>query len=206
VKKILALIFALITIQPALSSNIFVVGADNSDESIRDLTQINNIKIPEIEDKARPCAYSKWEKCSRTGFLSKNESLIERLLVDNDYVHSKGLTHAQLAEPLIIMRTLPETHCQRNEPTEPLLGGTCTWNGVNFSVELAAYFGVQESIFNDGLLSNVDVKVINTTTGQTFTYSELLVPYIQDYGFYEGDTPYRLSPESIVQMFDMHGA
>lgn len=204
-KRLLALSFALLTMQPhlvmALTSDIFIVGADNSDDAILHLTQINNIAISELEDRARPCAYSKWPSCSAAGFLSRNENLIDRLLVDNDYVHAKGLTHAKLAEPLTIMRTLPATHCQLNDPSSPLAGGSCLWNGMKFTVEFYPYFGHQESIFNDGLVSSVDVNVINTTTGQVIRYSEILAPYIQQYGFYEGDTPYRLPPEAIIQMF-----
>ena len=209
-KILLALSLSLVTMPPVLAmgvtSDIFIVGADNSDEAIRHLSEINSMTIPDIEDRARPCAYSKWLYCSRTGFLSKSESMIDRLLVDNDYVHSKGLTHAKLAQPLVIMRTLPNTHCQMKDPEWPLAGGNCIWNGMNYTVEFQPYLGCQESIFNDGLRSYVDVKVINNTTGQALTYSEMLVPYIQQYGFYEGDTPYRLSPESIVQMFGIDGA
>ncbi len=190
----------------AAQSDIFIVDADNSDEAIRHLTQISNTSIPDIEDRARPCAYSKWPHCSGAGFLARNESLIDRLLADNDYVHSKGLTHAKLAEPLAVMGALPETLCQRNDPASRLAGGTCLWNGVSFTVEIMAYFGYQESIFNDELRSNIDVRVINTATGQVITYSEMLIPYIYEYGFYEGDTPYRLSPESIVRMFGIKGS
>lgn len=210
VKRLLALSLVFMTMQPALAmgvpSDIFIVGADNSDEAIQHLSQINNMAIIEIEDRARPCVYSKWRACSSAGFLSKSERLIDRLLADNNYVHSKGLTHAKLAQPLTYMRTLSETHCQMNDPASPLSGGTCLWNGMNFTVEFLAYFGFQESIFDDGLRSNLDVRVINTTTGQAITYSEMLIPYIQEYGFYEGDTPYRLSPESIVQMFRINGS
>ena len=98
-KSLLALSLALVTIQPALTmanpSDIFIIGADNSDAAIRHLTQLNNTTIPGIEDRARPCAYSQWPQCSSAGFLAKNESLIDRLLADNDYVHAKGLTQGR---------------------------------------------------------------------------------------------------------------
>lgn len=201
----LALMATQLTLATGVTSDIFVVGADNSDEAIQHLTQINNITIAELENRARPCAYSKWPSCSSAGFLSKSESLINRLILDNDFVHAAGLTHADLAQPLTIMRTLPEAYCQMNDPSFPLSGGTCLWNGMSFTVEFTPYFGHQESIFDDGLSSSVDVKVTNTATGQVITYAEILAPYIQQYGFYEGDTPYRLPPEMIIQMFRIQG-
>ena len=91
--------------------------------------------------------------------------------------------------------------CTRKNTTDPTFGGECVFNGTHYSVEMEISLGFQESVFNDGIRSNVDVIVMNISSGKKITFSEMLPPYIKQYGFYEGDTPYRLAPETIVGMF-----
>ncbi|MBF0361652.1 MAG: hypothetical protein HQK49_11610 [Oligoflexia bacterium] len=197
------LMFSNVTLAFALTEGDFLIGADNSNEVIRNLTSLYNDPIAEIERKARPCEYTDWKLCSHGGFLAKDESFIERLIIDNTFVQSKSLSHRKLAEPLIILRNIDPDFCK---PTESTLGpsGECIFNGQTYKVQVMCTDGYQYSIFNDGLKSACVVTVQNMKTLKELTYdSDLLPNYIKLYGFYEGETPYRVSPEEIIAFFSL---
>ena len=182
----------------------FKISQDNSDEAIKKFKTVTGLTIKEVEFRARPCMYTSWEHCSEKGFLGKNETFVKRLLIDNRYVHSKGLTHKKLAEPLIAMRKLDPKYCKEfSSPKGP--SAKCTFNGRTFVTEILCTSGVQPSIFNDKLRSSCIVLVYKMSKGKridTLEYDADLIPnYIRLYGFYEGNTPHRISPKRIISFF-----
>lgn len=72
----------------------FVIGGVNSSSLIAKLKEINGVPISELERRMRPGEYSE------SGFLGKNESLLDVMMRDNDYVLDRNLTHKALARPL----------------------------------------------------------------------------------------------------------
>jgi hypothetical protein len=61
--------------------------------------------------------------------------------------------------------------------------------------------GWQDSVFNVKLKGSNVVVVTNSSTEQKIKFADLLPHYIQRYGFYDGNTPYRLAPQTIIEMF-----
>ena len=66
---------------------------------IESLSSINSIPLHILNDRLKPHKLSQDPRHSATGFISKNESLMEILIQDNKIVKRYGLTHADLAYP-----------------------------------------------------------------------------------------------------------
>jgi len=77
----------------------FVYGGANSTESIRRLSTLNGTPIARIEEKMRP-GNTDPNGGSIAGFLGQDESLLEVMAQDNDWVQAHGLTHKALAGAL----------------------------------------------------------------------------------------------------------
>jgi hypothetical protein len=199
----IASIFLFFLASSGMAADKFRIGADNSDQSIKNLTELTGLRISQIEDRARPCRYSSWSECSSAGFLGKNESFISRLLVDNQFVHWKKLTHGKLASFLFTIMQMPSPICTRNDPKSVWSGGECVFNGIRSQVSFFLTAGWQKSLFDDKLIGSFSIVVQNLKTNQKEEFADLLPSYIQRYGFYEGDTPYRLSPSAIIKMFEI---
>lgn len=162
----------------------FVVGGMNTTELIRSLTEINGITIAELEASMRP------GKLSRSGFLGKEEGLLEVLTADNDWVVKSGLTHQELARHLLLLDSIG-----RRE-TGPFL-----YQGVRFRATVILTDGFQDSPFQDGTKTNADVILENLDNGEAIKYSPLVPLMVERYGFYEGKgTSYRVDPKAIVKV------
>ncbi len=162
----------------------FVVGGRNSSDTIRDLKAINNIPIGDLEKSMRPDALSD------AGFLGRNESLLEVLVADNDFVQRAGLTHQQIAEPLKYAIAYPQPRF--------------TWRGTPMVVVKHAWRGSQLSPFKDGTSACEDIEIMNLANGRYIRCSRLLPHMIERYGFYEGKgTSYRLDPRDVISTFNL---
>lgn len=183
---------------------VFTIGALNSTEAIRQLKEIAGQSIASLEERMRP------GKDSDGGFLGRNESLIDVLASDNDYVLSQGLTHQDLAEPLLHLNKMGQD-------------GEIEYQGQKFRVKIVryretgqgsspfssavekpkpAYRGKQDSPLNDGTFTSTQLTVTNPENGASISYSGLLADMISRYGFYEGhQTRYRLEPARIIEVF-----
>lgn len=106
---------------------------------------------------------------SQAGFIGQDESLIQVLKDDNIFVLSQDLIHQKLIADLS--------------------------GGIR---RKQMYLGGQRSVFDDGSRTNVDIYNEKPNSEVTLKYSGLLPNYILRYGFYEGNTIYRLSPEEIM--------
>jgi hypothetical protein len=147
----------------------FVISCVNSIATIEGLTTLTGIPIEELEEIMRPGAYSV------AGFIGRDESLISVLRDDNIFVLSQDLTHQGLA----MILHAPSSYGDIKEETLRTMG-------------------YQDSVFSDGLRTEHDDYYTNLDTGMKMRFSGLLPDYIERYGFYEGDTVYRLSPEEIM--------
>lgn len=171
----------------------FVYAGVNSTGIIRGLKgkQISGIPIAELEKRMRPGDFS------NAGFLGKEESLIDVLAKDNDWVLAHGLTHQQLAEILHRFRALSLLKLDGE-------GKEIEFRGQKYEVRSASCLGVQSSPFPDGDNTNLTVAVNNLSKGQSLSFSGLLPFLIERYGFYEGEgTSYRVSPQAIAEMFGL---
>lgn len=162
----------------------FVVGGSNKTSLLKTLKEINGIPIEELEKSMRP------DELSRSGFLGKDESLLEVMAEDNEWVTKSGLTHQELARHLRVLAAIG-----RRE------SGVFTYNGVKFKVRLNVFDGFQDSPFNDGTKASVDVILLNVDTMDGLKFSQLVPLMVERYGFYEGrGTSYRVDPKEIVKV------
>lgn len=168
----------------------FHIGAVNSNEVIDRMTTLTAKPIEEIEWDARPGGLSS------DGFLGEGERFKERLKTDNNFVRSRGFTHQQLAEPLFaVMNILDRIAATRFNDF--------TYRGHHYGARYESYRGFQESLFNDNLQTDRDFTVTNLETGKKLSFSPLVPYYIARYGFYEGNTPYRVEPAAIIDTFQL---
>ena len=175
----------------------FVIGGKNATSLIRRLRSINGRGIAELEKDMRPGAEA--DVGSDAGFLGAEESLLEILAADNDYVINElGLTHHEIARHLHAMGSIASWQAERRTPTEVFV-----YRGRRFKVSLEVSRGTQLSPFRDGTDSGSNVTVTNIDNEKVIQYG-LLVPYMIDrYGFYEGHgTLYRVDPKLVVEVFD----
>ncbi len=173
----------------------FVVGGNNDTALIRALTHLNGRSIAELEADMRPEKENITPHRSASGFLGRDERLIEVLAEDNRYVVEElGLTHQALARPLLVM-------CYVGSPDA--VPRTFVYHGRQFEVLRKESKGIQESPFLDRTSTSGYVLVKNLRTGKAMDYSPLVPKMIERYGFYEGKgTNYRVEPRLVVEVFD----
>jgi len=176
----------------------FLVAGKNETAVIRKLTEINGRKIAALEKDMRPGAKS--EVSSRLGFLGKDESLLEILTEDNDFVVGKlGLTHQELAKHLHVVGAIAEKNAKPGDND----GFTFKYFDRRYQVKYTTYKGIMHSPFLDETKTNSVADLIHLTTGAKLKYSRLVPHMIERYGFYEGHgTPYRVDPREILAVFD----
>ena len=170
----------------------FVLGGKNATHDLKRLTAINGRSIQELETAMRPGAWSK------NGFLGKDERLVDVLVADNQFVvEQSGFTHQELARPLLVIGYYAQK--QAIGKSVRLRHGE-----VEMLVKVVRYRGFQESPFEDGTKTNIDVTIKRLSDGEVLEYS-LLVPHmIERYGFYEGNgTSYRVDPKAIIELLKL---
>lgn len=168
----------------------FVVGGKNSSELIKSLTEINGISISDLERSMRP------EGLSDAGFLGKDESLLDVMAADNDWVLGVGLTHQELGRHLYTFYQISLAAAEQRKESEVF-----TYRGVRFTTVVKSMDGFQDSPFKDGTRTNSDVFVKNVDNGKALAFSPLVPLMVERYGFYEGHgTSYRVDPKDVVDV------
>ena len=180
-------------VKPEKDAGGLLVAGKNDSDTIRNLKEITGLSIEKLEEIMRP-GYS-----SGAGFLGKDESLIEIMVEDNDYVTSRGLSHRDLAIPLLQIS---------NRAKSMLVQGSRIVEfehaGIKWKVEMTPYRGFQASPFNDGTKTNFDFVITNLDNKQKLEYSELVPIMVERYGFYEGKgTKYRVKPAEIIKVLGL---
>jgi hypothetical protein len=170
----------------------FVIRGVNSDPIIRGLTSLNGIAIEKIEAEAR-----KQPACSKSEpLLAPSEGLIEVMLEANSQAEKLGVTHQELARPLLIVKALFDRQ----------LGDTFTLHGTVYRIDFGMFpmCGSLTSPFGDRESTAIVVpKVTNTRTGKTLDMSLMHGHYADSYGFYGGASSLnQVGPEKIVEVFD----
>ena len=170
----------------------FILNGTNKTSTIKSLTTVAGKPISELETQMRPSASG--PSGSTAGFLGRNESLLEVLANDNKVVvEENGLTHQQLAAPLLIL-----TQLRKDNKSGMLKFGKNVFYIANFK----SSNGFQHSPFGDELKSSEEFTIFNPETKQKLHYSTLVPEMIYRYGFYEGQgTKFRVPPEKIIEFF-----
>lgn len=195
----------------------FSIGGVNETSLITKLTHLNGQPMRRIEFRMRPDHRGMYDRSislfnyygSTEGFLDETERLIHVLERDNDFVLSRGLTHQKLAEPLFYIMNLFMQKDVLGNPEYSLVsnGNLCQLpfilNGEKYLATISAWPMVQHSPFFDQMTSSVDINVLNLCRMQRVSFSGMAALTIQRYGFYEGNTRYRVEPENVIKTFGL---
>jgi hypothetical protein len=170
----------------------FVVGGKNSTALIRGLASLNGRRIADLEADMKPDA--RVEVGSTKGFLGNDERLLDMLAKDNWFVvEESGLTHRELAEPLLVLAAAGEK----------VGGNAFRYRGRRFRVRMIYSRGYQLSPFRDGTKTSSEAVLKNLDNGKEVRYSLLVPEMARRYGFYEGEgTPYRVDPRKVLEVLD----
>lgn len=166
---------------------------------------INGIPVSVIEQRMRP------NMRSNAGFLGEDEKLVDVLKKDQETVNSLGLTHKEIVRPLEDFNTQYVLKSVEN-PDWAKTNTKVTINGKDYRMEAQRWFGPIVSPLLAGgdngdwrkaTNSEIYVTLTDEKKGKSRSFSPLAISLIRDYGFYQGNTPYRVSPEEIVDFFDL---
>ena len=203
-----------------------LTGLHDGEELTRTRT-INGRSLAEITEMARP------GRLSHSGFLAEDEDIVSVLKGDDRLVRKLGLTHPQLARPLLHMWNVI---LQEQKHGQGVWGKGHAWvhfdhflyNGRKISYEAHFTKGGQKSPFADGIeggahvflkremepgeaefladrYSRLGAEKLEALKGLLFslTSGELEPFYILRYGFYEGHTAWRVDPLAIASIFGL---
>lgn len=214
----------------------FVTGGVNSDEVLRNTPSITGVKLKDLNLRSAatggtfstdpagfsgPFSESIGLRRSSEGLLSPDIPMREQLLKDNQLVRELGLTHQQVASPLIeILKNVESSGIKdtRESLTKEIKIGNETYSvkvtlmpggGNTFSAPKGPSAGwrssagptTQGSIFNDSLFSNWAYEIKNAR-GEILRGDALTPQMIHRYGFYQGG-PYRMDPRAIINFFHL---
>jgi hypothetical protein len=199
----------------------------HSQQDLARLRSINGRPLSEIDELARP------GRLSTAGFLAGDETLLAVLKGDDRLARKLGLTHPQLARPLLQLWNLI---LQEQKHRLGEWGKGHAWrhfdhflyNGKKISYEAHFTKGGQLSPFADGIEGAAHVFLkrqmepgeadflkaryarlgkdgIEKLAGllSTLTTGELQPFFIVRYGFYEGHTMWRVDPVAIASIFGL---
>ncbi len=156
---------------------------------------LNGISLEELEERMRP------GEMSDSGFLGKNERLLDVLREDQATVDRLGVTHKEIAR---VLKEVVGFGYGKYEGH---------YKGRTYQVNAEMTFGFQDSPFTGSdrtkieydpneISDGTDFFITDTETGEEISFGGLVIFLIEKYGFYEGkDTRYRLSPDKIVEFF-----
>lgn len=140
-------------------------------------------ELAAVERRMRP------GNASSAGFLGRNESLRDCIERDAATLARHGVTHYEAARWLEdVLNRIPK--------------------GINAGLQFSGYDakgvvwrGSQDCPFNGYAcgMTNVDYR-FTQRGGSTFSISGLLPHLIGTHQFFEGNTPYRLDPERLLEM------
>lgn len=180
----------------------FVIAGANTSQEILALKELNGLPLSEIESLMRPGESD--PRMSKSGFLGPDEKLLDVLVEDNDFVTSHGLTHRQLAIPVLQLMRLADLNRAIHESNPALYTAEFTHVDRNWKVEFFYTDGTQYSPFNDQTDSGHVYTITNLENNQSLKIAKLVAIMIERYGFYEGHgTPYRVPPASIMALFGL---
>ena len=173
--------------EESIPNTSFVLGGNN------DRTAIESLRL--WSDYSRVLQTLKPGKSSESGFLSKEEDLVDVLLADYESCRQLGVSKETM------------TNWLRNiivciEKDEIYSGETISYNEQLLKVNCFQNNGWQNSPLPGPItLSSKDIEIINIKNGVNITTTEMHPDLIELYGFFEGKGKYRNSPEALVEIF-----
>lgn len=203
----------------------FALRGIHSDEELINTKTITGRSVSQITVDGRP------GRSSGAGFMAADETIISVIWQDNKTAEKLGLTHPDLARPLFHLWNISNIHSRFNE-SKPAKERTdlkaLVYNGHEITVQVTGSRGWQESIFNDEILGTGYMEVWRELDQEEMEFlkeqyphlspgqfeemkekiahlhtGEMVLFYINRYGFYEGHTDYRTDPVTIAFIFGL---
>ncbi len=184
-------------------SNGFIVGRKNTNGVIGSLDELVGFSVEQLERRMYPdnqtFAYAEVSGYLGSnpefgGFLKEGEKLIPRLVVDNDCVLSLGLSHQDVAKPLLYIYNL--MHRTGTLELRFIYEGRKYETAGNFWP-----IGQMSPFSNKLVVPAGDVTVKNVADERIFKFSTIHPFMIHGFGFYEGDVRYRIEPQDVINFF-----
>ncbi|MCL4820992.1 MAG: HEAT repeat domain-containing protein [Vicinamibacteria bacterium] len=198
----------------------------HAESELESAVTITGRSLAEITDLGRP------EALSAAGFMAADEDVQSVLIGDNRLVAALGLTHLELARPMLHVSRRIQDDCRSGRWDAANhrwnQGPALPFDGRVVSVEARDTKGGQESIFDDGLTGAFWIRVRRELTPDetrflkdaypllaeerravlaerltTIQTGELQPEYIRRYGFYEGHTEWRVDPLAVAFVFGL---
>ena len=201
----------------------FALRGIHSDKELANTKTITGRSVSQITVDGRP------GRSSGAGFMTADETILSVLWNDNKIVKKLGLTHPDLARPMFHLWNVVRTTelFNKNKPAEERTElKALVYNEKEITVLVAGSRGWQESIFNDEILGTGHMEVWRVLDKQEMDFlkvqyqhlapeqfktmkesithlhtGEMVLFYINRYGFYEGHTDFRADPVTIAFVF-----
>jgi hypothetical protein len=203
----------------------FALRGIHSDKELASTKIITGRSVSQITVDGRP------GRSSGAGFMAADETILSVLLKDNRTVQKLGLKHKDLARPLFHLWNISRTIelFNGNIPSEERTHlNALVYNEYEIEVKITGSRGWQESIFNDEILGTGHMEVRREPDKQEMEFleehylhlspeqfeamkesiaylhtGEMVLFYINRYGFYEGHSDFRADPVTIVCIFGL---
>ncbi len=197
----------------------------HSDWELASTKTITGRSVSQITVDGRP------GRSSGAGFMAANETILSVIWQDNQTVKKMGLTHPDLARPLFHLWNWGRKNSSESEPVsadERMDITALVYNGHEVSVQTTGSRGWQESIFDDEILGSGHIELQREPTDEELEFlekeyeqltpeqfeamkeklthlhtGEMVLFYINRYGFYEGHTDFRADPVTIAFIFGL---
>ncbi len=170
-------------------------------------------------------------RSSGAGFMAADETILSVIAQDNHTVKNLGLTHPDLARPLFHLWNSARINGSENEsiPADERMNiSALVYNGHEVAVHITGSRGWQESIFSDEILGTGHIEIRREPDNEEMEFlkqqyeqltpeqfegmkeklthlhtGEMVLFYINRYGFYEGHTDFRADPVTIAFIFGL---
>lgn len=145
-------------------------------------------ELDAVQERMRP------GELTLAGFLGEDRrKLVDILQADGEAVHSRGISHGQIAERLAELTEAGRDIMER----EMLVEG-------RYAVRVRDDRGLIPSPWGDGLFRKGDVAMTDRRSGRQFRWNELTLHLVRAHGFYSGKgSSYRLDPADLIEVLDL---
>jgi len=197
----------------------------HSEKDLRNTKIITKHSVSQITVDGRP-----WGS-SGVGFMAEDETIMSVIYADNQTVKKLSLTHPDIARPLFHIWNISREFENFSSDTvtgEQLELTALVYNGLRISMKISGSRGWQESIFDDEILGTGHMQIWREMNSKELDFlaknyahlshdelgklqkmlcniqtGEMVLFYINRYGFYEGHTEYRVDPIAVALIFGL---
>lgn len=153
------------------------------------IDELNTEDLIKYQNRLYPGEYSS------VGFLGLQDKLIDIYNLDKEYLKSVNITPSQIADRLEYILLQHEHKITSKFQLKTIVATkghqTCPFHEL-------------DDKRNKSPPGCNDYELINTDTGENFTFPILIIHLIRAHGFFEGpNSPYRVHPETLVRVLEI---